>query len=35
MADAKTGEPRVLNRLSDGQERPVGNNLVIMVPATK
>lgn len=35
MADAKTGEPRVLNRPSDGQERPVGNSLAIMVPATK
>ena len=35
MADAKTGEPRVLNRPSDGKERPVGNSLAIMVPATK
>lgn len=31
MADAKTGEPRVLNRPSDGQERPVGNNLAVVV----
>jgi len=32
MADGKTGEPRVLNRPSDGQERPVGNNLAIILP---
>ena len=31
MADGKTGQPRVLNRPSDGQERPVGNNLAIII----
>lgn len=30
MTDGERGEPRVLNRPSDGQERAVGNNLVIM-----
>ncbi len=31
MADGKDGEPRVLNRPSDGQERAVGNNLGVMI----
>jgi exopolysaccharide biosynthesis protein len=31
MTDGKDGEPRVLNRPSDGQERPVGNNLAITI----
>jgi exopolysaccharide biosynthesis protein len=29
MADGKDGEPKVLNRPSDGKERAVGNNLAI------
>ena len=33
MADGKDGEPRILNRPSDGQERPVGNNLGVLIPA--
>ncbi len=31
MADGKDGEPRVLNRPSDGQERAVGNNLGVII----
>ena len=31
MADGKDGEPRVLNRPSDGQERAVGNNLGVLI----
>ncbi|NQU39651.1 MAG: phosphodiester glycosidase family protein, partial [Lentisphaerae bacterium] len=33
LSDGSTGEPKVLNRPSDGKQRPVGNNLaVIMIP---
>ena len=32
MADGKGGEPRVLNRPSDGKERAVGNNLGVVGP---
>ncbi len=31
MADGKDGEPRVLNRPSDGKERAVGNNLGVLI----
>jgi putative membrane-bound dehydrogenase-like protein len=31
MAAGQNGEPRVLNRPSDGQERPVGNSLAVIV----
>jgi exopolysaccharide biosynthesis protein len=31
MADGKDGQPRVLNRPSDGKERAVGNNLGVMI----
>ena len=31
MADGKDGEPRVLNRPSDGKERAVGNNLGVQI----
>ncbi|MBM4020303.1 MAG: phosphodiester glycosidase family protein [Planctomycetes bacterium] len=31
MADGKGGEPRVLNRPSDGKERAVGNNLGVII----
>lgn len=31
MADGKDGEPRVLNRPSDGAERAVGNNIAVFV----
>ncbi len=31
LADGKDGEPRVLNRPSDGQERAVGNNLGVLI----
>ena len=31
MADGKDGEPRVLNRPSDGKERAVGNNLGVII----
>lgn len=31
MADGKDGEPRVLSRPSDGQERAVGNNLGVIL----
>ncbi|HUT58458.1 MAG TPA: phosphodiester glycosidase family protein, partial [Phycisphaerae bacterium] len=31
MADGKAGEPRVLNRPSDGKERAVGNNLGVII----
>jgi exopolysaccharide biosynthesis protein len=31
MADGKDGEPRVLNRPSDGNERAVGNNLGVLI----
>ncbi len=34
MADGEDGEPRVLNRPSDGKERAVGNNIAVVVPAT-
>ena len=34
MAANKDGEPRVLNRPSDGKERAVGNNLGVLIPAT-
>ena len=31
MADGRDGEPRVLNRPSDGKERAVGNNLGVII----
>ena len=31
MVDPSTGETRVLNRPSDGEERAVGNNLAIFI----
>lgn len=31
MADGKDGEPRVLNRPSDGKERAVGNSLAVII----
>lgn len=31
MADGEQGEPRVLNRPSDGRERAVGNNLAVVI----
>jgi len=31
MADGKDGEPKVLNRPSDGKERAVGNNLGVII----
>jgi exopolysaccharide biosynthesis protein len=31
MADGKGGEPKVLNRPSDGQERRVGNSLAVII----
>jgi hypothetical protein len=31
MADGPEGEPRVLNRPSDGRERAVGNNLAVVI----
>ncbi len=31
MADGMDGEPRVLNRPSDGKERAVGNNLAVII----
>jgi len=31
MADGKDGEPRVLNRPSDGKERAVGNNMGVII----
>jgi exopolysaccharide biosynthesis protein len=31
MADGKGGEPKVLNRPSDGRERPVGNSLAVII----
>lgn len=35
MADGKNGEPRVLNRPSDGTERAVGNNLGVIISDNK
>jgi len=31
MADGRDGEPRILNRPSDGKERAVGNNMGVIV----
>lgn len=33
MADGPGGEPKVLNRPSDGRERPVGNSLAVIIKA--
>jgi len=35
MADGATGEPKVLNRPSDGNERAVGNNLGVIIRDNK
>ena len=35
MADGPEGEPKVLNRPSDGSERAVGNNLAVIIDRNK